>query len=213
MTIASEEPFYRLMLDYLHQLPSTEKFVGAFTELDATHPAPPIIEDAPLPFIAKADWTALASEKSADLVAAFAKVRHDLPWHVPYSGDPLAGPGFSTGAASTGRIGPTAPVRSDVFASGFFAVGPGVDYFDHQHEPEELYLPIAGKAEFWSESLGWHEAGPDDLMVHPQWEWHAMKTGDQPILIFWAWLGPEGFGRLPDLRAAMGGVPQDVPAA
>ena len=212
-TANTDEPFYRLMLDYIDTLPGTGKFIKAFQDVDATHPQAPPVEDPPLPFIAQADWAALASDNSRNLVSAFAAAKHDLPWHVPYAGVPLAGPGFATGASATGRIGPISPVRSDCLASGFFAVGPGVDYFDHQHEPEELYIPVAGRAEYWSESGGWHVAGPDDVMVHPQWEWHAMKTSDQPVLIFWAWLGPEGFGRAPDLRAALAGLPQEVPSA
>ena len=205
---AANEPFYDRMLKYLDRLDGTRKFVDAFGAVDATSPVPPPIEDPPFDFMVSTDWRGLASAASRPLVGAVHDAMSELPWHVPYGGGAAAaGPGFREKSMSTGRIGPNAPVRAEALASGFFVVGPNVTYFDHQHEPEELYLPIAGQAEFWNESRGWYTAGPDDVTVHPQWEWHAMKTGDAPVLIFWAWLGPEGFDVPPALRPTMAGLP------
>ncbi|MEM7090612.1 MAG: dimethylsulfonioproprionate lyase family protein [Pseudomonadota bacterium] len=204
------ELFHSLFTRYLHHLPGTEKFIAALSSVDSTSLSPPPIEDPAGPFITDADWSAMASQNSRPLVDAFSRRMRDLPWHVPYLGDPAAGPGFAERAASTGRIGPIAPVRSPDVAGGFFVVGRDVDYLDHNHRPEELYLPVAGEAEFWNEDTGWSVKRADDAMIHPSWQWHGMRTTDKPVLIFWMWLGPEGFGDLPALRPTLGGDDYDL---
>lgn len=201
------EPFYKLMLDYLCQLDGTQKFIDAFRAVDATDVSPPPVEDPPFDFMVQTDWSTMASARSRPLVDAVQNAMTELAWHVPLGGDPAAGPGFAQRAMSTGRIGPKTPLKTDDLASGVFVVGPNVKYLDHQHEPEELYLPIAGQADFWNPTNGWHVAGPDHVTIHPQWEWHAMTTGEQPVMIFWAWLGPEGFNDKAILRPTLGGLP------
>lgn len=201
------EPFYKLMLDYLCQLDGTEKFTEAFRAVDATNISPPPVEDPPFEFMVQTDWSAMASDRSRPLVDAIQTAMADLAWHVPLKADPAAGPGFAERAMSTGRVGPTTPLKTNDLAAGFFVVGPDVKYLDHKHEPEELYLPIAGQADFWNETDGWHVAGPDRVTIHPQWLWHAMKTGDAPVMIFWAWLGPDGFDDGAVLRPTLGGLP------
>ena len=89
--------------------------------------------------------------------------------------------------------------------AGFFLVGPEVAYHDHAHAPEELYLPVAGEGRFWAERSGWRAAGSGEVIVHQPWEWHAMRTCAAPVLIFWMWLGPEGFDDTPLLRPLIGG--------
>ena len=215
MTTSDSRPerFYSLILDYISQLEGTGDYVQALRAVDASAPVPPPVEDPPGAYNTAANWTARCSPKGAALVGAMCAEMHELPWHPPYAPGVDAGPGFAELAASSGRVGPKAPVRSDRVAAGFFAIGQGVDYFDHAHEPAELYIPIAGEAEFWAEGKGWRRLGPDSVMVHPPWQWHAMRTPDSPVLVLWMWLGPQGFGVAPTLRREIAGLPVDAPGA
>lgn len=207
MSRAEVEPFYQLMLDYLSQMDGADMFIDAFRAVDGRDVSPTPEEEPPFDYMVQTDWCAMASDRSLPLVSAIQDAMTDLAWHVPLGADPAAGPGFVEGAMSTGRIGPTTPLKTDDLAAGFFVVGPEVKYLDHQHEPAELYLPIAGQAEFWNATDGWHVGGPDQVTIHPQWELHAMKTGAAPVMIFWAWLGPEGFNDKAILKPTLGGLP------
>lgn len=203
---AIDDQIVALMREYLGTLAGADRFAAEFEALIGTPVVDVPYEEPPFAFMTDTDWPSLASTASRALVAAVSDRMGALPWHVPYRSDPsIAGPGFADRAMSTVRVGPHAPVRAEAFASGIFVMGPDVTYFDHKHEPAELYLPISGMAEFWNEDRGWYWAVADDVTIHPSWQWHAMRTGPQPVMIFWAWLGPEGFGTDPVCRPAMAG--------
>lgn len=209
----SEDPIVALMRNYLRDIGGAARFLAEFDALVQAPHAHLSPDQPPFAFMTQTDWSAVASSSSQALVSAVSAKMGYLPWFVPYRDDPtVAGPGFAERAMATVHVGPRGSIHAPSFASGFFAVGPDVTYFDHKHEPTELYLPIAGKAEFWNENQGWHWAGPDTVTVHEPWHWHAMRTGSEPILIFWAWLGPEGFGVDPICRPTMAGEALSVSA-
>jgi len=195
-----------LIRAYLGRIGGAAKFGAALGGVNSTRTVEMAPGSPPGAFITGAPWRDLASATSAPLVNAFTAAMHGFAWHIPYSGDPAAGPGVADRAAVAHRVGPDAPAPAVELAMGFFVVGPNVDYFDHQHEPEELYLPIAGRARFWNEAGGWMNAGPDTTMIHPSWQWHAMRTGQEPVLILWMWLGPGGIANRPALRPGLAGV-------
>ena len=200
--------FFRAMLRYMQTVPGTERFAAVLgTQIPADKTG---AGDALRPFVRHMPWAELASPASRPLVQAFTAAVERLPWTIPYAADAGAGQGFSEGAVASEHLGAGTTFGSGPVASGIFAVRPGVTYHDHAHQPVELYLPIAGRAAFWSETRGWRHAGPDQAIVHQPWEWHAMQTTDQPVLILWAWLGPDGIGTRPILRCEMAGLPVEA---
>ena len=182
-----------------------ESFAAAFA--DATAPN--------ITIAGQSDATAFAGEtvwadQAAPATRALANLVQDgncLGWAVPYGNDPMAGRNFAERSAYCMIAGPGAPVEHSSIACGFFMVGPDVDYNDHQHGPVELYLPLSGTARYWSEGHGWQTARPGQAMVHGAWEWHALQTRDQPILILWMWHLIDGeMGPMPVLSNRHGGA-------
>ncbi len=158
--------------------------------------------DVPLP---GRDWAALASLASTAAADAAVALFDRLDWLLPYRGDPKTGRRFNEETRAAQIFGPNAPITHNSTAAGFFAVGADVDYNDHRHAPCELYLPLAGTADYWTEGGGWHQVLPGTAIVHAPWEWHAMRTGDDPVLIFWTWIDLNGRFELPELRSSLGG--------
>ena len=151
------------------------------------------------------DWTATATPATRAAVTAFLGVRFD--WVRPYEGDPRAGRGFAEGAAYCMLSGAAAAGAAADFSGGFFIVAADVDYHDHRHGPTELYLPLSGRARYWTATGGWRQAAPGTAMVHAPWEWHAMQTRDEPVLIFWAWRNEDRVDEALELRESFGGRP------
>jgi hypothetical protein len=67
--------------------------------------------------------------------------------------------------------------------------GPGLDYQLHWHAPEELYLPLAGRALFRSEGCDPRWVGPGDAVFHKSNQPHATEMGTAPFLALILWRG------------------------
>ncbi|MEM6663338.1 MAG: dimethylsulfonioproprionate lyase family protein [Pseudomonadota bacterium] len=195
------------MLDYLAMRPQAEKFLAPLRETFLMGTPKAVPHDDQATRIACQYTMGAGSVRSDPLVRMVQAALPDLSWGTAYDGDPAAGDGFAERAAATFVFGGKGPFGARDVMAGIFVVGPRVRYFDHAHGPEELYLPIAGRARYWSASKGWRMAGPDDVIVHEPWEWHAMETQDEPVLILWSWLGANTIDVWPDLRPSFGDQP------
>lgn len=92
-------------------------------------------------------------------------------------------------------FGPTGHFHSTALRGYIAYWGEGLTYDWHSHEAEELYLCLAGGAEF-HRADGSVTLEPGQTRAHDSWQSHAMTTHDQPILTFVLWRGP-GLADLP----------------
>lgn len=79
--------------------------------------------------------------------------------------------------------------ESDAMAGGFLTLGPDVDYPDHHHVAEEIYVPLTDGS-LWSkdrEPFVVRDAG--EVIHHPSGINHAMKTERQPLVALYLWRG------------------------
>ncbi|MGD0502980.1 MAG: dimethylsulfonioproprionate lyase family protein [Steroidobacteraceae bacterium] len=90
-----------------------------------------------------------------------------------YAWAQLLSPGPATGAAQ--------------ISCGVLVLGPNTFYPAHQHEAEELYLPLVGTAEWLKGDGAWRRRSPGTLIHHSSEETHAMRTGGQPLLAMYLW--------------------------
>ena len=58
------------------------------------------------------------------------------------------------------------------------------DYVKHNHPPEELYFVLA-PGDWWREDLGWRARPAGSIQHNPPHAWHAMRTGETPLLAIW----------------------------
>jgi len=149
---------------------------------------------------------ALASEETRLLAEALIAAAGALGWRKPYGPEIVTGRGFFEGAAACALCGPLSPYPVETGRGGFFFIRGGVEYGAHRHEPLEIYRIVAGRGRFWTESAGWIEAGPGDVVHMPVWDWHAMATPDGPVVVLWSWVG-EGLDVRPVMRDDGGVLP------
>jgi len=122
------------------------------------------------------------------LCTALAEWSAHLPWRQTYKAEDL-GEAFLERYGYMELAGQRGPFASDEIACGFLLLGPDIYYHRHRHEAEEIYIVLAGTAH-WSKGDGaFAPQPPGNLIHHPSWCWHAMRTGDQPLLALYFWQG------------------------
>lgn len=88
-------------------------------------------------------------------------------------------------------LGPTGHFHSRSLRGYIAYWGPGLDYGWHAHAAEELYLCLAGAAEFHAEGRAPRILRPGESLVHDANQPHAMRTTDSPILTWVLWRGQD----------------------
>lgn len=111
-----------------------------------------------------------------------------LPWRQTYRAEDL-GPAFLERYGFMELVGQRGPFASDTIACGFLLLGPDLHYPRHRHEAEEIYIVLSGTAHWLKGDGAYLPQPPGNLIHHPSWCWHAMRTGEQPLLAFYIWQG------------------------
>ncbi len=160
-------------------------FLRGWPDLEATRPLAP----SSVPVLAWLDAARRSTvPPTAPLVDALATHADALTWQRTYTATDF-GVAFLERYGWTELIGSRGPIPSETVACGILMLGPGTDYPSHSHEAEELYLPLAGTAD-WTRG---HEAAverpPGIPIHHPSWIPHAMRTGAEPLLALYVWRG------------------------
>jgi mannose-6-phosphate isomerase-like protein (cupin superfamily) len=123
----------------------------------------------------------------APIAEALANLSAPLPWHYHYATRPgeddLAGR-----IAFAELIGPDAPLDAPACRIGFTLMAPGTFYPLHAHPAIELYLVIAGNAQ-WTTPESDRIVPPGDFVLHRSNQPHAMRTHTEPLLALYGWRG------------------------
>lgn len=64
---------------------------------------------------------------------------------------------------------------------------PGFHYPMHEHPAEELYVVLAGEAEFTTRDGAAHKVRAGEAVFHPAMQPHATTTQDKPVLCYVLW--------------------------
>ena len=72
---------------------------------------------------------------------------------------------------------------------GLFAQTANTDYIIRTHSAEELFVQIAGEAEWYKEGTPYALRCPGDRMHHASYQPHASRTLDKGIIALWVWAG------------------------
>ncbi|MCZ7676091.1 MAG: dimethylsulfoniopropionate lyase [Roseovarius sp.] len=123
------------------------------------------------------------------VVRAFAVIEPRLVWRRRGGDRPNASGNFLDGHANALITGPGGlERRADVWL-GVSLMAPHVRYPDHTHPPEETYL-VLSEGEFRHGASGWFSPGPGGTLYNEPGIGHAMRSGAEPLLAFWAlWAG------------------------
>ena len=151
-----------------------------------SHPVTPwLSRAAPLMGASPGETTPRRRPLRDALVAA---TRH-MRWRETYEGSAL-GDAFVSKFAVFQVIGPSdAPFHCDTLRSFIAWTPPGLHYPWHHHPAEELYVVIAGEAEFFLHGEPPRILRPGDSIFHPSMRPHAVTNHAHPVLSYIVWRG------------------------
>ena len=124
------------------------------------------------------------------LVRAVVAAAPELRWRQTYTRAEV-GAEFLDNYGWTELAGLTGPVPSQHLACGLLLLGPGTRYPQHRHEADEIYVPLAGTAEWRQGSGDWREQEPGTVIHHARDVPHAMRTATTPLLALYLWLSDD----------------------
>ena len=136
-----------------------------------------------LPALVKA-----AGKKTETLVKMLSSLANQMAWGQTYSEQDL-GVGFLEKYGWTEIIGLRGPITSHRVACGFLLLGPQIEYPQHYHEAEEVYVPLTGQTLWQQSNQDWIYRTPGLPIYHASWEPHAMQTETMPLLALYLWRG------------------------
>lgn len=123
----------------------------------------------------------------AGIAAALAALPRALPWDYQYPPHPSA-QDLAKRIGFAELIGPDGPMHAPQCRVGFTLMAPNTFYPLHAHPAIELYLVIAGHAE-WTASEARQVMPPGRFVLHRSNEPHAMRTLAEPLLALYSWSG------------------------
>ena len=150
----------------------------------ATRPENPIAAAAALP----ADRMLATFGDYTEIRDAFAAVARRAMWRNTYR-DADIGDGFNANFGCYELIGRNGHFSCDWYGGFVVYAKPGLWYPWHAHPAEELYVVIAGAAEFLAAGRAPVRLGPGGSSFHASAQPHAMRTSDLPVLCYVAWRG------------------------
>ena len=87
-------------------------------------------------------------------------------------------------------LGPDGLVRSDKVRLGVYGMRPGHEYGLRTHPAEEVFVMLAGLADWMVGADGAYVAlGPGERSHHPSMMPHASRTRDHAFMSVYAWVG------------------------
>jgi quercetin dioxygenase-like cupin family protein len=119
---------------------------------------------------------------------ALAALEPRLVWRTRPGAENVGEP-FLGGHANAYMVGPESLEPRDDVLVGVSLMAPMLQYPDHQHPPEEVYVTLSAGS--WRQGAGpWHEPGPGGLVYNEPDVVHAMRSGPEPLLAVWClWTG------------------------
>ena len=135
--------------------------------------------EASLPLAAQPSWLpvldSIGDVEQSSLAQQFVDIAALLPWQ----------PTFRTDDQGTHiALAPLNEVRTlDGVTVGLLYVGPGRQYPLHSHPPHELYLTIAGTAQWrYGGHTEFREVGPGGMILNHPNDLHATIAGSTPLV-------------------------------
>jgi len=129
-----------------------------------------------------------APAETRDLLALFERHRHDLHWEQSYRReDGLVPDEMLDGYGFAEIIGQRGPFVSERIRAGIGVWGPGIVYPRHRHRAEEVYIPLAGTAEFVVGEAAETTRTVGDVVHVESGQPHGFRTIDRILVVYYLW--------------------------
>ena len=120
------------------------------------------------------------------LARAFYEAGPEADWHEPYTAADV-GADFVRQFGAFCAIGARGPWTSDKMAGFVVTMPPGLFYPWHEHPADELYVVLAGEAEFLRAGMPPEVLCEGDSVYHAPGQPHARRTGAHPVMAYVTW--------------------------
>ncbi|GAB5471810.1 MAG: hypothetical protein Kilf2KO_48400 [Rhodospirillales bacterium] len=126
-----------------------------------------------------------------DLVARFARHRLSRKWEQSYTkADGVVGDEMLAGYGFAEIVGKWGPFVSERIRSGIGVWGPNILYPLHRHRADEIYIVLAGSAEFTlgeGDSAQVFRRGAGAVVEVVPMTLHGFRTLEEPLAVFYLW--------------------------
>lgn len=130
----------------------------------------------------------LAPVELRPLARRLAERRDELSWGQTYAVADF-GQHFLDNYGWVELFGTRGHYMNDKVAAGFLVLGPGIEYPDHHHVAEEVYISLTGGTEWRMGDAPFRERRGGEVIHHASNVNHAMRTGSDPLLALYLWRG------------------------
>lgn len=111
---------------------------------------------------------------------------HLLTWGQTYTAEDF-GAHFLQHYGWTELFGLRGPINNPCMACGFLLLGADVAYPAHQHQAEEIYVPLNAGSEWLHSNQDWKVHNSATVIHHSPWQIHATRTTSEPLLAIYLW--------------------------
>jgi len=147
------------------------------------------VEPADLPVsTALAMATGRASSNVKRLLQTFARHSHRLRWEQSYRKQDALVPDAMLDAYGFAEIiGLRGPFVSDRIRAGIAIWGAHIDYPQHQHQAEEIYVLLSGSAEFSFAGNAAQTRRAGDVVFVESNRRHGFRTCEESLVVYYLW--------------------------
>ena len=129
-----------------------------------------------------------ATSNTKPLLQTFAMHSHRLRWEQSYrKQDALVPDAMLDAYGFVEIIGLRGPFVSDRIRAGIAIWGTHLDYPQHQHQAEEIYVLLTGSAEFSFEGDAAQTRRTGDLVFVESNRRHGFSTGEESLVVYYLW--------------------------
>ena len=131
-----------------------------------------------------------AHPSARDLLETFLRHRHRLRWEQTYKkSDGVVPDAMLASYGFCEILGKQGPFVSERIRAGVGIYGPGIEYPKHSHRPEEIYIVLAGTADFMIGAAEGLRKVPGDVVYMKSNTPHGFCTGDEALVVYYLWQG------------------------
>lgn len=127
-------------------------------------------------------------QQTRALVETFERHKNRLRWEQSYrKKDGVVPEAMLEGYAFAETIGMQGPFVSERIRAGIGIWGPEIVYPRHQHQAEEIYIVLAGSAEFKIGEAEESRRSTGDVVYVESNTPHGFRTTDQSLVVYYLW--------------------------
>ena len=130
----------------------------------------------------------IAGDSACSLTRLLADCGLDFHWGQTYTVADF-GQKFTENYGWLEVFGTRGHFANEALAGGFLILGPGIQYPDHHHVAEEIYIPMTSDTEWRKGGGTYSKRAAGEVIHHASNVSHAMRTGAEPLLAFYLWRG------------------------